>query len=640
MKKILLLFCCLQSLWAGAQTLFSYGKTAVTKEEFLRAYNKNNTAQSNTEAAYKDYLELYIRFKLKVQAALDAKLDTLPNQQLELYNFRSQVIDNYMNDEIALNALVNEAFERSQKDLHIAYINIPFTGTDTITAFKKATEAQTKLKEGADFATIASQYSADPDAKYNGGDIGFITVFSLPYALETVCYKTKPGTSSAIVKTKAGYYIFKNIEERPAVGKLKAAQILLAFPPDITEAGKLKRKQLADSLYTALQQGASFSELAAKYSNDNIGYLSGGNMPDFGVGKYETAFENAAFSLEKDGAFSKPVASSFGYHIIQRLQKIPVNANGKNETSMALLKQSVQSDKRIEIVKQVLANRILKETGFKQGAVNIKSLAAITDSLQQNKSLKSIPAIVANTVMFSFPRQKVTTTDFAKYLESIQPAPDLWQGKSVGQLIEQYQQAVAMEYYRNNLEQYNKEFAYQIKEFKEGNLLFEIMQKEVWEKAAADSNGLKKYFSDNKTKYLWEKSADAIFFTATDSVMAAETREGFLKNTKSWRLLAQNSDGRVQSDSGRFELTQILVPDISAIATGYCSPIQVSATDNIATFVYIVKVYTEKQPRNYEDARGFVINDYQAYLEEQWINALKKKYPVKVNDAVLTSCWK
>ncbi len=640
MKKILLLIFCVQSMWVQAQTLFTYGKTAVTKEDFLRAYNKNNTTQTNTATAYKDYLELYIRFKLKVQAALEAKLDTLPNQQLELYNFRSQVIDNYMNDETALNALVNEAFERSQKDLHIAYINVPFTGTDTITAFKKVTEAQTKLKQGAPFATIAGQYSADADAKENGGDIGFITVFSLPYALETVCYQTKAGAISDLVKTKTGYYIFKNIEQRPAVGKLKAAQILVAFPPDITEAGKLKRKQLADSLYTALQQGASFSELAAKYSNDNIGYLSGGAMPDFGVGKYETAFESAAFSLEKDGAISKPVATSFGYHIIQRQQKIPVNTDSKNETAMALLKQLVQSDKRIEIVKQVLATRILKETNFKKGTINTNTLRAVTDSLQQNKFIKNIPAIAANGVLFSFPGQKVTTTDFAKYLESIQPAPDLWQNKTVNQLIEQYQQAVAMEYYRKNLEQYNSEFAYQINEFKEGNLLFEIMQKEVWEKAAADSNGLKKFFTENKNKYWWEKSADAIFFTATDSIMATETRNAFIKEKKDWQLLAQNSDGRVQADSGRFELTQIPVTDINAIVNGYCSMPQVSVTDNIATFIYIIKVYTQKEPRNYEDARGFVINDYQAYLEEQWITALKKKFPIKVNEAVLASCWK
>ena len=67
------------------------------------------------------------------------------------------------------------------------------------------------------------------------------------------------------------------------------------------------------------------------------------------------------------------------------------------------------------------------------------------------------------------------------------------------QLLQQYAETVAMEYYRNHLEEYNKEFASQLKEFKDGNLLFEIMQRKVWDKAAADSTGLKNYYSNIKT---------------------------------------------------------------------------------------------------------------------------------------------
>ena len=125
----------------NAQTLFSYGSKSVSKGDFLKAYSKNNNEGKPTEKSYRDYLELYIRYKLKVQAAYDLKLDTLPAQQTELKNFRNQVADTYMNDEESLNTLVNEAYERSHKDIHLAhiFISIPknVTPADTLKAYQK-----------------------------------------------------------------------------------------------------------------------------------------------------------------------------------------------------------------------------------------------------------------------------------------------------------------------------------------------------------------------------------------------------------------------------------------------------------------------------------------------------------------------
>jgi len=108
-----------------AQPLFTYGSKSVTKEEFLKAYNKNNTYEKNDEKALREYLDLYTKFKLKVQAAYDLKLDTLPSQVAELQSFRAQLIQNYLNDESSVNVMVDEAFQRSQKDIRISHIFIP-----------------------------------------------------------------------------------------------------------------------------------------------------------------------------------------------------------------------------------------------------------------------------------------------------------------------------------------------------------------------------------------------------------------------------------------------------------------------------------------------------------------------------------
>jgi len=640
MKQTLAALFLLVACNVSSQTLFSYGKSNVSKEEFLRAYNKNNTNSNNTEKAYRDYLELYTRFKLKVQAAYDAKLDTLSAQHTELQNFRGQIIDGFMNDESSIQQLVNEAFQRSQKDLRVSAIYIPFRGGDTMAAFQKAMEAWQKAGSGSDFATLAEAYSSDPSVHTSKGDIGYITAFTLPYDLETIVYNTPLGKTAQPYRSKIAYLIFKTTAERPAVGRMKAAQILIGMQPGADEKEKEKKRNLADSIYKALLSGADFKEMVAKYSTDNISYQAGGLMPEFGTGRYSDDFEKAAFALGKDGDISKPVLTSFGYHIITRVEHVPVNNDKNNAAAMAQLKQTVLADKRIAVAKQMLAQKAMKTAGFKMGTYNEKQLLAYADSVYAGKTPKQLPTLNDKTLVFSFPQQKVTAGDFARYINSIKTTPDLLRGKSTPQLLQQYAETVAMEYYRNRLETFNKEFAAQLKEFKDGNLLFEIMQRRVWDKAAADTTGLKNYYNAHKNKYWWETSADVILFTCSDSASATKAKYTFAKNPSDWKTLVQNADGTVQADSGRFELTQLPVSVSINAKAGYISDPVKNSTDNTSTFACIVKVYKDRMPRNFDDARGFVINDYQSFLEDKWIETLKVKYPVKIAAPVLASCWK
>jgi len=623
-----------------SQTVFTYGTKQVGKDEFLRAFNKNNTSGNNTEKAFRDYLELYIRFKLKVQAAYDAKLDTLAAQGTELQNFRSQIIESFMNDESSVQWLVDEAFERSQKDLRVSHIYIPFTGGDTLAAYQKAMEAWNKIQSGASFEETAAAYSADPSVGVSKGNLGYITVFTLPYEFETIAYNTPVGKTAKPYRSRVAYHIFKTTAERPAAGRMKAAQILIGLMPNAGSAEIETKKKLADSIYTALNNGASFKEMVAKYSTDNISYQAGGIMPEFGTGRYNEDFEKAAFALAKDGDISKPVPTAFGLHIIQRLERIPVNTDKSNAVAMDQLKQAVQADKRIQVAKQMLARKAMKTTGYQPGVFKDRELSLYADSVYAGKKPVQLPSMNDKTVLFSFPQQKITASSFAKYINSIKNTPDLLRGRSTPQLLEQYAETVAMEYYRNRLEQYNKEFASQMQEFKDGNLLFEIMQRQVWDKAAADSTGLRTFYSNNKNKYWWEPSADIILFTSSDSASALKAKNSFAKNTADWKTLVQNSDGTLQADSGRFEISQLPVSVSSHLQAGFVSEPVKSSTDNITTFAHLIKVYHERAPRNFEDARGFVINDYQSFLEDKWIAQLKKKYPVKVNEPVLQSCWK
>src|SRR5258708_18787467 len=292
-----------------AQTLFTCGGMNVSKEDFLKAYNKNNTGEKATEKSYRDYLELYIRYKLKVKAAYEMQLDTLPGQRTELQNFRSQVAENYLKDEESLDKMTAEAFTRGQKDIHLAHIFIPLpknaSPSDTARAYEKAMEAYNALKSGQRFGKTALLYSGDPSVRENAGTIGYITVFTLPYELENLAYSTPAGKFSKPYRSKAGYPIFRHLGDRKALGRIQHAQIPLSFPPDATEAARNATRLRADSVYDSLLKGADFAAQAQTLSGDNSSFQNGGELPEFGVGKYDSAVEASAFPLDKDGAISR-----------------------------------------------------------------------------------------------------------------------------------------------------------------------------------------------------------------------------------------------------------------------------------------------------------------------------------------------
>ncbi|MBO9563145.1 MAG: peptidylprolyl isomerase [Niastella sp.] len=640
LRKIIVATLCTTSVAAAhAQTLFTYGTRTVSKEEFLKAYNKNNTETTPTEQSYRDYLDLYTRFKVKVQAAMEARLDTLPNQKSELAAFRNQVVESFMNDEASIGVLVEEAMERSKKDIHVAHIFIAAGPSATAEQVKqaqaKANEAYARLQSGDDFTQTALAYSEDPAVKTNKGDLGYITVFSLPYAMENLVYGTPVGKYTSPLRSKNGYHLFKVIAERKAIGKMRAAQILLAFTPDATDAQKQAVAKRADSIYNALQKGGDFKQLAATFSDDNLTFQTGGEMMAFGVGRYTTAFESAAFGLGKDDEITRPVLTEFGYHIIKRLQHVPIPEDKANKQWLEETKQQVLQSDRLEVAKKVLYKKILQTTGFKKLPVNQTSLSTFTNNTIQNKKAPLPAGITASTPLFTIGKQTFRVKEWQAYLETIRDIEDLRAGKTNTQLLDQFIEQSAFDYYREHLETYNKDFAYQLNEFKEGNLLFEIMQRNIWDKAAADTIGLKKHYDAHKNNYWWEASAGAIILTAATEAAAGEARKKLEDDYRTWKKLMESSDGAIQADSGRFELGQIPVVERTNFQPKLITAPVKNETDNSRTFAYIIKIYSDREPRSFTDARGFVINDYQAALEDQWITQLKKKYPVKVNETVL-----
>ena len=621
-----------------SQPLFTYGNNVTSKAEFLRAYNKNKPVTTDKEKSIREYLKLYINFKLKVKAAKELRLDTLTQLKYDIQNFRDQIAENYLNDEILLQKLVKEAAERSAKDIHVLYFSVPLaekaTPADTLKAYNAAKELYQQLKSGSThYAELVATVSGKISPAYYS-DAGYITAFSLPYNIENIIYNIPVKGVCEPFKNKKGYNIFKVMDARADVGKWKVAQILFAFPPDADYNTKLEIKLKSDSVYNLLQNGLSFADAAKIYSDDRMSYTGGGELPEFTTGKYNDTFESNVFGLKTDNSFSKPFETNFGYHIVKRLSNIGLPANIQDANFLMEIKQKVQLDPRKNTVKEKFVKDITIKTGFKKSpGFSDKLLLKYADSVIKNSALEPDKFTrVSNKTVFTF--KDGTTIKGKQWLQFVKDNninADVNNSDNTT-LLKLFSAQSILNYYKKNLEQYNADFKYQMQEFAEGNMLFEIMERNVWSKAGADSVNLLKYYNANKTKYKWQESADVIIFNCTNEMVANDVIVA-MKKGEQWKALVEKSNSQVQAESGRYEIEELPVPRAGA---GEFSPI-VKNSDGTAILVKFIKIHPKNEQRNFVEARGLVINDYQNILEQKWVESLRKKYMITVNEAVLKS---
>lgn len=631
--------CCILS--ASAQTLFTYGKYSVDAKDFLKAYNKNNTRPVvNKAKAISDYLDLYVNSRLKIREAYDRRYDTLAQIKIEVENLRTQISESYMNEPEMSTRMQKEAFDRSQKDIRIAHIFISYKNAsgfmDTTAARAKKDEVLRRLAKGEDFLQVAQQLSDDPAAKINKGDLGFITLFTLPYAFENAIYSTPVGKYSSIVLSKIGYHIFKNMEERKAVGKIKAQQILLAIPPGSDDASKKRIAMLADSLYKRVMAGDNFNRLAAAFSNDYITANTGGLMQDVGVGQYDPAFEKVLWSLPKDDAVSKPFLTTHGWHIIKRNSLKPVVTDKNDRSNLQDLQSKIMADARWKSSKDFIYQKVIEKAGLTKYPYNDAAMRAMTDSVIDLKPMTELGrTIIATTPMFKISDSVYNATNWVNYANTYRYKQDGSGAKPYEQVKEEFILFSLYNYYRDHLEDFNQEFSSQMKEFKDGNIFFEIMQQEIWNRAQTDSTALQALYEKNKKNYIWNQCADAVLFFCSDETTAKKVYDDVKKKPADWRKAVEQYSEKVVIDSSRYEWSQIpnllkLIPKAGMITT----PL-VNTNDNTASFAYILQSFSQPMQRTFIEAKGLVINDYQNILEKQWTEVLKKKYPVVINENVL-----
>ncbi|WP_299158869.1 peptidylprolyl isomerase [uncultured Tenacibaculum sp.] len=482
-KQFLYFFVCFVSSISFAQKekeLFRINNEPVMVSEFKQVYEKNLAVLEDDESKDIDkYLELYINYKLKVKEAYGLKLDTLKAYKRELEGYKKQLIAPYLQDNEYLNRLIKEAYHRTTKEVRASHILIKFPKKrkekDTLVFYKRIEEVRKRILSGESFEKVAKEASEDPSAKINGGDLGCFSAFTMVYPFEDAAYKTKLNEVSKPFKTRFGYHILKVTGKRESKGEFEVAHILI----NKTERGKEK----VDSLYKALKTGANFNKIAEKYSEDRGTASLGGKLPRFGTGKMVESFENVVRKLEKEGDYSKPFKTKYGWHIVKLLKKYPVGSfdDIKNE-----LTKKVKKSNRAGLSKQAVLNKLKKEYKIVEYKKALNVFLNTNTHMLENQKLKE--------VLFSINNKKVLQKDFMNYIGHKH-------NHDVKTLYEKFKNIQIIEYFKNDLINKEPEYRNVLLEYKEGLLLFDLMQRKIWNRASKDTLELKELYRLNKSKY-------------------------------------------------------------------------------------------------------------------------------------------
>ncbi len=516
------------------------GPVAVPASEFAYVYRKNNStaADYGTRQSVADYLELYTNFRLKVLEAERRGLDTTQAFKRELEGYRQQLAQPYLTEKSVTDQLVREAYDRMGQEVSAAHLLVRVAPdaapADTLAAYQKIMALRQQVVSGADFGTLARQQSEDPSAKENGGSLGYFTALQMVYPFETAAYKTPVGQVSTPVRTRFGYHLIKVNDRRAAQGEIKVAHLMVRVNAHAPAADSVTARKKIDELYARLRKGEGWDKLVAQFSEDAGSAANGGELPPFGTGRMIPSFEAAAFRLQKPGDIAPPVQTPYGWHVIKLLEKQPVPTFAALETT---LKSKVAKDSRSEMNRTAFLKRIRQEDQFTEiPAAKALALARADTALVAGRFRYAAPATAAkpkkskanaadHLVLFTIQQRPYLVKDFLQYVAQNQrPRPGAQPAFVMQQLYDQYVDQRLTDFEKNALDTKYEDYRMLAKEYRDGILLFQLMDEKVWSKAIEDTTGLQKFFAANQDKYQWAPRAQATVVSAATPALLARAQ--------------------------------------------------------------------------------------------------------------------
>jgi len=606
-------------------SIFTIGATSVTTDEFLYLYRKNHQKKEDfTDIKIQEYLDLFINFKLKVAEAHQRGFDTTAAFKKEFGSYKEELKKPYLAGKDDLDRLTQEAYDRLGDEVNAMHILISLkqdpSPADTLEAFQKINELKNKLKTGSDFQTLAKEFSQDPSAKTNGGDLGYFTAMQMVYPFEQAAYNTPVGEISPIVRTRFGYHVLKILDRRKSKGEVEVSHILLRT--GTANDGKVKNNIF--EIYDQLKGGHNWDELCKEFSEDTNTKNSGGRLRPFGVGALASVpeFETVSFSLQQPGEISDPFQSNVGWHIIRLEKKIPLPPFKEMEAS---LKRRVSRDERLQISQTALMAKRKKEFGFIEILPTKEYIFSLADSsLMKGKWTYRGREEEIGKPLFSLQTKNITLHEFITYIMTNLTSTTLNPNAYMSQLYDKFITECMNTIEDQKLMEENEDYRLLLNEYKEGILLFEIMEKEVWNKASEDSIGQHNYYTEHQEKYKAGDRIEARIFSTSDKAFLDEIA---LKIEKGDTLKIEDLKKFKSIQNRRpFEKGESKIIDKINWVIG----VQKTEADGMHYLVEVSRLIPPGAKR-FEEARASIISDYQDALEKAWIVQLRQKYPVKIN---------
>lgn len=615
----------------------------VTKAEFLQIYTKNNPSPSFDKDSLDRYMQLFEIFKLKVAEAEALGYDTLPRLQKELEGYKKQLALPYLIDSVQNQAMVQEAYNRTATEVRCSHILVKLdpnaSPKDTLAAYNRLLGLKARIEKGEDFASVAKSKlgSEDPSVVNNGGDLGYFTAFQMVYPFEEKAYTTPVGSVSEPFRTRFGYHILKVTDKRAARGTIKVAHLMISTGREASTETRQNAEKKINEIYDSLSTGASWEKMVNAYSEDANSIKKGGELPAFGSGTSQRMvleFEDAAFSLKRVGEFSKPVKTQYGYHIIKLIEWTPVKSY---DILRRELQAKVNKDERSKITQDSFVQKLKQQYNYAYKAD--KGLAWFEQQIDSTFFMGKwkASALKSNKTLFVLGGQKFKQQDFAKYVEKNfrtvrKDAPAV----VVKQLYTQWEKNQILAFEEALLPAKYPAYKALVQEYHDGIILYEIMQDQVWNKAVKDTAGLRAFFMENRSKYVWSQRLDATIYECKDEHVAVQVYGMLVSgdNITSKEVLDvinKDSELNLKVRMNKFEVAQTPYLQDRNFTQGL-NPVY-----SMDGKWYVVKVAAvlAPAPKEFNEAKGLATSDFQAYLEKKWLEALRLKHKIVINEDVL-----
>ena len=632
------LFCPIQA--EEDPVLMKINGQEIRKSEFEYIYHKNSQQQMAEQKSLDEYLDLFINFKLKVAAAEAQGIDTTKAFLNEFNGYRRQLAQPYLVDRTVDNKLALEAYNRLKENVEVSHILLRLdpnaTQKETSEVYTRIMAAKKKIEKGYDFNKLAKEISEDPSAKQNGGYLGYISGFMTVYPFESAAYNTPVGKISEPVRTTFGYHLVKVLNRRQDPGEVHVAHIMKMVPRNADNKTWEEKRREIDTIYSLLQKGADFAELAKEKSDDKNSGLQGGLLPWFGTGRMIPSFEKEAFLLKEMNSYTKPFRTEYGWHIAKLIDR---RGLAPFEEKKAEILKRIARDERGSMGHDALIEKLKVEYHFaynENGESLLRQLAKQQSPM--DSAFQATVLALSPQLLFSFADKQYTTTDFIHYLEKNSVSNKSDNQVILDQKLKAFSDKSLLAYEDTQLESKYLEFRNLVREYHDGILLFDISNKEVWEKASKDTEGLQKYFKKNKKDYKWpaprfkgyvvECKNDSVLNEARKLIRKApsDSIAVFLN-----RAFNNDTVKLVKVQKGLFAKGDNSIVDKQQFKS---SQNQKSTTDEKFPVAFL-QGKKLKKPKTYEDVRGLVTADYQTYLESLWIKQLRAQSKIEINQDVL-----